>query len=93
MTRHERLYVYDRTGPTKRQPPPQRAKVLAFIQAEITAGRPFPGPTAIAQHMGWSQVGSAKHCLTLLIGDGWIKRTVETSDGDGRPRNKWELVA
>lgn len=56
---------------------PQRRKVLAFIQAEVTAGRDFPTPRAITEHMGWTRESSAKACLSTLAGlDRVLTRTV-----------------
>jgi hypothetical protein len=46
--------------------PRQRQKVLDFARAEVLAGRSFPGPTAVARHMGWKGHGSAKDALFKL---------------------------
>lgn len=72
MTMHPRRFVHDPSPRPKRAPPPQRAKVLAFIQAEIDADRPFPTPTAIAQHMGWKNTTNS--VLYGLESDGLIRR-------------------
>lgn len=73
----------------KLRPPPQRAKVLAFIQAEIGAGRAFPTCRAIADQMGWnsSSVPDVLHGLTM---DGHIRRLGR--EKTGYKRVIWGLV-
>lgn len=39
---------------------------MAFIKAEIDAGRQFPSQGAIAQHMGWRNATSAGDALFKL---------------------------
>ncbi len=58
----------------RRAPPPQRAKALAFIQAESTKPRGFPTVKQIAAHMGWRNEQSARDCLSGLLRDGWVER-------------------
>jgi len=75
MTRPVRQYIY--TPPDQRpirQPSPQRARVLAFIKAEIAAGRPFPSTRAIADHIGWARTESAANVLAALAVDGLLRR-------------------
>lgn len=50
----------------------QRLKALAFIRAEIDAGRPFPSRAAIARHMGWKNLSSAADALWALVRDGHL---------------------
>jgi hypothetical protein len=47
------------------------AAVLAFIEGEIAAERPFPTAAAIAAHMGW-RVGSARDALQGLVAAGCL---------------------
>lgn len=58
------------TGPL----PKQQAKVIAFIDAEIGAGRPFPSAEKIANHMGWRNAQSAYDCMHRLAwrGELWV---------------------
>lgn len=49
-----------------RKIPKQRQKVLDFCRAEIAAGRKFPRPLAIANHMGWENITSARDALKNL---------------------------
>lgn len=65
-------------------PPPQRARVLAFIKSEIAAGREFPSDQSIAAHMGWKHGRSAYVVLCHLIGDGHIIREYDRSSGTTR---------
>ncbi len=55
-------------------PPPSKlrkglAKVLAFIESELAAGRPFPKAAAIGAHMGW-RANLARDALTGLAAAG-----------------------
>jgi len=67
-----RRYIYQHT-PVRREPPPQRARVLAFIKEEIGGGRGFPRPRKIADFMGWLNEQSARDVLIGLCGDGHLK--------------------
>lgn len=61
---------------------PQRQKVLAFLEAEQAAGRPFPPVDTIRDFMGWRNVASVRECLQTLNGLDRrlsIKRTVHPS--------------
>lgn len=53
---------------------PQRAKVLAFLHAEVAAGRRFPSREQIRDHMGWKNESSVIDVLHTLAGRGDIKR-------------------
>lgn len=48
----------------------QRLRVLAFIKAEVEAGRPFPKYSAIRDHMGWKNSSSVPDALWALVKDG-----------------------
>jgi len=48
----------------------QRLRVLAFIEAEIKAGRAFPKRPAIRDHMGWKHSSSVSDVLWALVKDG-----------------------
>lgn len=50
------------TAPVKALPP-QRQKIMDFIKTELAAGRSFPGPAAVARHMGWKAGRSAADAL------------------------------
>lgn len=54
--------------------PEQRLKVLAFIEAEITAGRPFPSRSAIKYHMGWKHTSGVLETLNYLATRGMLTR-------------------
>lgn len=58
---------------------PRTAQALAFIAAELAAGRPFPSFDRIAEHMSWRHPTSANHCLKRLMWDGYL-----WCSGDGR---------
>jgi len=73
--------------PEKRDPPPGRARVLAFIESEIDAGRGWPSHQTIADAMGWRTIGSVSNALDGLTGDGHVRR----AGFDGR-KVVWELV-
>lgn len=47
---------------------PQRRRVLAFIQEEVAAGRPFPSCGQIKTFMGWKNEQSARDVLNVLAG-------------------------
>jgi hypothetical protein len=60
----------------------QQQLILNFIRDELEAGRPFPGPTAIARHMGWKHASSAGNAMRKLRQRGALKH-------DGF--NNWEV--
>lgn len=45
---------------------PQRRRVLEFIEAEWSAGRPFPTSATIRDFMGWKSAQGARDCLSTL---------------------------
>ncbi len=51
---------------------PQRRRVMAFIHAELDAGRPFPSMEQIAAHIGWRNSQSAREVLMSLAGAGYL---------------------
>lgn len=53
--------------------PAKQAEVLAFIKAEIDAGRGFPDDEAISQRMGWRYPTSARDCLYKLQWRGHVR--------------------
>lgn len=70
-----RTFVYSREPAPMKEPPPQRARVLAFIRAEIAAGRAFPTAQAIAAHMGWKTAAGSYHVVMgLAVEDGQLVR-------------------
>ena len=86
---HPRTFVYAPGPKEKRTPPPARAAALAFIKAEIAAGRPFPDNRTLSQAMGWKSDGGAGHCLMCLYA---IDGQIRFKDGvKGRPQ-QWELA-
>jgi SOS-response transcriptional repressor LexA len=54
---------------------PQRAKTLRFIEQEILSGRPFPTPSAIADHLRCKSVSSIYGHLHALTTLGYLFRT------------------
>lgn len=63
-------------GQTFLERAPSSSKALAFIKAEIEAGRPFPSRHKIAKHMGWSCKNSnISECLHHLAGYGLLRRS------------------
>lgn len=48
---------------------------LAWIRAEINAGRPFPTRTQIAERVGWENSFSVSRCFKRLIKAGHVRRT------------------
>lgn len=52
----------------------KQQEVIDFISSEIAAGRPFPGTTIIARHIGWSSPSCARDCLDALALKGALKR-------------------
>lgn len=59
----------------KRHPiTPRQQEVLDFIGSELDAGRPFPGTTIIAQHIGWSSPSCARDSLEALALKGALSR-------------------
>lgn len=91
MTIHARTFTYVPGPLPKRTPPPQRAKVLAFIQAELAAGLPFPSSASISAHMSWKHAGSVSHALEGLRIDGWLVR-VSRSLCAKKGENVWRLA-
>jgi hypothetical protein len=61
--------------------PRQMARVLAFIEAEVAAGRPFPSPSDIAAHMGWKNAVSGVDALRNL---GARRRLIVTRTAYGK---------
>jgi hypothetical protein len=57
--------------------PTRRAMVLSFIKEEIEGGRGFPSHQKISRHMGWKPQRSVHSFLSLMVGDGWLKRRYE----------------
>ncbi len=55
-----------------RKPVIGKAGVLAFIHAEIAAGKPFPSQQCIAEHFGWRSY-SAGDALMALAAAGEIR--------------------
>jgi hypothetical protein len=53
---------------------PRRAEVLAFIEAEIDAGRPFPSDKRIAECLGLRDGQSAHDFLNALWVMGHLER-------------------
>ncbi len=73
--------------------PPRQAEALAFIEAEVDAGRPFPSVSAIAKFMGWKNDVSAYDCLTRLAWRGHLSCERGSSREDRRRRfYHWKLV-
>ena len=56
-----------------------RRAAYQFIRDEVAAGRGFPSHTAIAEHMGWKNVGSAIDCLSALVRHRLLLRYYEGS--------------
>jgi hypothetical protein len=67
--------------------PQRQQQVLDFIDAQLKAGKPFPGTGAIARHMGWKAEASALDCLYRLAWRGMVER--EASVGVPRSKQKW----
>lgn len=59
-----------------------RAGVLAFIKAEIAAGRPMPTREQIAEHFGWSRQ-SAVDALLALAAAGYLRTVDRRPSGRG----------
>lgn len=78
------IYVYTREPLPKRTPPPQRAKVLAFIKAQEV----FPSLAQIARHMGYRSQ-TANDALNGLVYDGQLRRLRER----GNRHVQWELLS
>ena len=94
MTLHSRTFVYAPqacTSKARRYPAsPQSDAVLAFVRAEVDAGRPFPHPRAIAAHMGWKNARSALDTLERLARNGLVvAKQVRNRMRRGRV---WELA-
>lgn len=87
MKRFHVQYVH-RTDWPRREPTPKRARVLAFVQAELADGRPWPSTLAISRHMGWANYSTAHDALNGLMIDGQIRRN---GSSDGRSA-MWEMV-
>lgn len=68
-----RTRVYARRTTRRKDLPPQRARVLAFIKEEIARGRGFPRLRTIAEKMGWAHADSARAVLLALCGDGHLR--------------------
>ncbi len=45
---------------------PQMQRVLDFVDRELSEGRTFPAPAAIARFMGWKTADTAKDSLQKL---------------------------
>jgi hypothetical protein len=54
----------------------QTEKVLAFIRAEIAAGRPFPTTAQIASHMYWKHPSSANDVMVRLVRKKHVERVL-----------------
>ncbi len=72
--------------------PPRQAEALAFIEAEVAAGRPSPSMSSIAKFMGWKNTISAHDCLTRLAGRGYLSYERRTSREDRRRFYHWKLA-
>lgn len=70
--------------------PAQRRKALAFIQAEVSKGRPFPTRRQLCIHMGWKQDGSASDVMANLFYDGFLVREM-VGIGHGRVKAVYSL--
>lgn len=51
----------------------RRAKLLAFIRAEVAAGRGFPGAAEMQRHVGWSDSTSVRDALHKMVRDGDLR--------------------
>lgn len=60
--------------------PERQAQALAFIDAELSAGRSFPTAAHLARHMGWKNSHSAVDCLHRLRLRGYLKQTHRTNE-------------
>ena len=62
--------------------PKGAAGVMAFIEAEIAAGRPFPSRVQVARHMGWKTTSGVQDALTRLVR--WKRLAVTHREQHGR---------
>lgn len=68
-------------------------EVLAFIQAERAAGRPFPSKRQICDRMGWKDESSVNDVFSRLVRYGYLKRhDAVRGAASGRPRYTFSLV-
>ncbi len=72
--------------------PPRQAEALAFIEAEVDAGRPFPSVSVIAKFMGWKNDVSAHDCLMRLVWRGCLSCVRAPSREDRRRIHYWKLA-
>lgn len=85
-----RAYAFvGKDGYARSEPPPLRAKVLAFIQERHDAGDGFPTLQDIAEHMQWKSDRSAYQALCGLVGDGCLVRSFHRE----KPQVRFELAA
>lgn len=67
----------------KKSKPLATDRVLAFIKAEIAAGRGFPAPSDITRHMGWSTSAGVNDTMIRLQLDGKIRLVERVKSGRG----------
>ncbi len=73
----------------KRQPPPRRAQLLAFVRLFVEDEGRWPTAREMANHMGWKNEGSVGDALSGLVRDGHVRLR---KSANPRSRLVWELA-